>query len=183
MKVTTSRFGVLDVAENDIIKFEDGLLGFEAMKRFFIVDPADDTLILWMQSLDSPEVAFPVLEPKIFKSDYKVHLSGNELRCLKIENTKNKDTLVYCILTIPDDVSKMTANLKAPIVVNTASQTGRQVVLQENEYSVKYSMYKELLTVIMSSAGNARVSAEPSNSIAMPLSLRGTISKVEVFAL
>lgn len=183
MKINTSRFGVLDVAENDIIHFEDGLLGFESMQRFFIVDPADDTLILWMQSVDSAEVAFPVLEPKIFKSDYKVHLSANELRCLKIESTKNRNTLVYCILTIPDDVTKMTANLKAPIVVNTASQSGRQVVLQENEYSVKYSMYKELLTVIMSGSGNTGSAAVEASTGAMPLSLRGTSSKVEVFAL
>jgi flagellar assembly factor FliW len=183
MKINTSRFGVLDVEENDVIQFEDGLLGFETMRRFFIVDPADDTLILWLQSVDSPEVAFPVLEPKIFKADYKVHLSANELRCLKIDSTKNKDTLVYCILTIPDDVSKMTANLKAPIVVNTASQSGRQVVLQENEYSVKFSMYRELLTVIMSGAGSARANPVSPASMAVPLSLRGTVSKVEVFAL
>jgi flagellar assembly factor FliW len=181
MKVNTSRFGTVNVTDTDIVEFSDGLLGFEGLKKFFIVDPADDTLILWLQSVDAAEVAFPILEPKIFKGDYKVRLSANELRSLRIDSTNNKDTLVYCILTIPHDVSTMTANLKAPIVVNTASQVARQVVLQENEYSVKFSMYRELLSVMMSAATASKASAtEP---MATALSLREASSKVEVLAL
>ncbi len=87
MKVNTSRFGVVEVADTDIMEFSDGLLGFEHLKRFFIVDPADETLILWLQSADSDEVAFPILEPKLFKGDYKVRLSANELRTLRIDST------------------------------------------------------------------------------------------------
>lgn len=182
MKINTSRFGVVEVAESDIIHFADGLLGFEQLKRFFIVDPADETLILWLQSADSADVAFPVLEPKIFKADYKVRLSANELRSLRIDSTKGKETLVYCILTIPEDVSAMTANLKAPVVINTASQLARQVVLQENEYSVKYSIYKELVAVMMSTTAVAN-RANQKQEAASALSLREASSKVEVLAL
>lgn len=184
MKVNTSRFGTVDVADSDIVEFSDGLLGFEGLKRFFIVDPADDTLILWLQSVDSSEVAFPILEPKLFKGDYKVRLSANELRSLKIDSTTSKDTLVYCILTIPHDVSTMTANLKAPIVVNTASRVARQVVLQENEYSVKFSMYRELLAVMMSAASASKAGGKAAvEPVASALSLREASSKVEVLAL
>jgi len=117
-----------------------------------------------------------------------VRLSASELRSLQIDSTKNKDALVYCILTIPDDVSRMTANLKAPLVINSASQQARQVVLQENEYSVKYSMYKELLGVIMSSlsatAGAKSLAAEAEvQNAAAPLALREASTKVEVSAL
>lgn len=182
MKVNTSRFGVVEVADSDIMEFADGLLGFEQLQRFFIVDPADETLILWLQSLDAPDVAFPILEPKIFKADYKVRLSANELRSLKIDSTKNKDTLVYCILTIPSDVTTMSANLKAPIVINTASRMARQVVLQENEYSVKFSIYKEVLAVMMS-AGASLVKKDTQEMAVSALSLRDTSSKVEVSAL
>ena len=181
-KVNTSRFGVVDVADTDIMEFSDGLLGFEHLKRFFIVDPADETLILWLQSADAAEVAFPILEPKLFKADYKVRLSANELRTLRIDAANKKDTLVYCILTIPADVSAMSANLKAPIVINSASRQARQVVLQENEYSVKFSMYRELLAVMMSApaAGKATKAEEP---VASALSLKHASSKVEVVAL
>lgn len=181
MKVNTSRFGIVDVADADIVQFQDGLLGFESLKRFFIVDPADDTLIMWLQSVDAADVAFPVLEPKIFKADYKVRLSANELRTLQINSASNKDTLVYCILTIPSDVTTMTANLKAPIVVNTQGQIARQVVLQENEYSVKFSMYKELLSVMMSATSAMKATTE--QPAATALSLREASSQVEVLAL
>jgi flagellar assembly factor FliW len=182
MKVNTSRFGVVEVSDTDVMEFSDGLLGFEHLKHFFIVDPADETLILWLQSSDLPDVAFPILEPKLFKGDYKVRLSANELRTLRIDATNKKDTLVYCILTIPAEVSAMTANLKAPIVINTASRQARQVVLQENEYSVKFSMYKELLSVMMS-AGAMTVKGVKEEPMAAALSLKHASSKVEVVAL
>jgi flagellar assembly factor FliW len=182
MKVNTSRFGVVEVGSSDIMEFADGLLGFESLKRFIIVDPADETLILWLQSVDAADVAFPILEPKLFKSDYKVRLSANELRALKIDAASKKDTLVYCILTIPVDVAAMTANLKAPIVINTASQLARQVVLQENEYSDKFPMYKELVAVMMSTAP-ASGDKGKQEAPAAALSLKSTSSKVEVLAL
>ena len=165
------------------MEFSDGLLGFEHLKRFFLVDPADETLILWLQSVESPEVAFPILEPKLFKADYKVRLSANELRSLRIDASNKKDTLVYCILTIPAEVSAMTANLKAPIVINTASRQARQVVLQENEYSVKFSMYRELLAVMMSAGQTAKRPLVKEEPVASALSLMHASSKVEVLAL
>lgn len=183
MKINTSRFGNLDVQDADVIQFTDGLLGFENLKKFFIVDPADDTLILWLQSLDSPEIAFPVLEPKIFKQDYKVRLSANELRSLQIDSVK-KDILVYCILTIPSDITQMTANLKAPVVIHSKSQLARQVVLQENEYSVKNLIYKDLLAVIMQLANQSRkTSAADAAGAAAALSLKAISTRVEVVAL
>lgn len=183
MQVNTIRFGSLEVNENDIITFSSGLLGFEHLTRFFIVDPADDTLILWLQSVDSADVAFPVLEPKIFKADYKVRLSASELRLLSLDAIVGNSVLVYSILTIPEDVTKMTANLKAPIVINTADQRGRQVVLQENDYTVRCAIYKDLLSVVMSSMNSKGGAERPEESVAAPLSLRGASSNVEVVAL
>lgn len=183
-KVNTTRFGALDVNETDIITLPEGILGFNQLKKFFIVDPADDTLILWLQAVDSPEIAFPILEPKVFKHDYKVRLSANELRSLQLDSLSKKEALVYCILTIPDEITHMTANLKAPIVINTNAQIGRQVVLQENEYSVKYSIYKDLLAVIMNvSLPNRKKPGVGQDTLVAPLELRSASSKVEVIAL
>ena len=109
--------------------------------------------------------------------------SANELRSLRIDASNKKDTLVYCILTIPAEVSAMTANLKAPIVINTASRQARQVVLQENEYSVKFSMYRELLAVMMSAGQTAKRPLVKEEPVASALSLMHASSKVEVLAL
>lgn len=182
MKVQTSRFGALEVSEADIINLSEGLMGFEDLHRYFIVDPSDDTMILWFQSIDRSEIAFPILEPKIFRPDYRVRLSANELRLLKIDSVAKPETLVYSILTIPEDPRGMTANLKAPIVINVKDSIGRQVVLQENEYSVKCSMYKELLALIMSSpkSSDSTVERAPEATAVAP---READSNVEVIAL
>jgi flagellar assembly factor FliW len=140
--IKTGRFGQLSIKASEQILFPNGILGFPDLKKFCLVDPGDDTLIVWLQSLDEPSIAFPALEPKIFKPEYAARLSAHELRDLKLEMVHQ--SAVFSILTIPEDVSQMTANLKAPIVINLKEQIAKQVVLQEAEYSIQHSMFKEL---------------------------------------
>lgn len=161
MVVKTGRFGQLTVGEDEKIIIPQGLLGFPDLKQFCLVDPGDDTLILWLQSIEQPEVAFPVLEPKIFKSDYAARLSAAELRELKLENVNQ--SAVFAVLTIPGDVTQMTANLKAPLVINLKAQLARQVVLQENEYVLKQPMFKELKAHLVTIA-NQRSAARSNQS-------------------
>ncbi len=142
MIVQTGRFGQLTVGNDEIIRIPNGLLGFPAYTDFCLVDPGDDTLILWLQSMQDANIAFPLLEPKIFKPDYAARLSASELRELKLENINQ--SAVFSVLTIPDDITQMTANLKAPLVINLKEQIARQVVLQENEYVIKHPMFREL---------------------------------------
>ena len=90
MKINTSRFGNLEVEKNEIITFTEGLLGFESLKKFTVVDPGDQTLILWLQSIDDEAVAFPIIEPRIFMPDYRVKLLPAELNSLSLENLNDK---------------------------------------------------------------------------------------------
>lgn len=147
MKINTTRFGELEIEKTDLISFKEGLLGFENLKNFFVVDPGDQTLILWLQSTEQPNVAFPIIEPKIFKPEYTVQLVSAEMRSLELENIN--DAVVYSILTIPQIVTDMNANLKAPIIINNKSKLGRQIVLQDSKLEVKFPMYKELKKYIV----------------------------------
>ena len=142
MNINTSRFGNLEVNKNEIITFSEGLLGFEHLKKFIVVDPGDQTLILWLQSTEDESTAFPIIEPKIFMPDYQVKLLPAELNSLKLENLN--DATVYSILTIPSDVTNMSANLKAPIIINNNSKQSRQIVLQDSKLEVAFPMYLEL---------------------------------------
>lgn len=148
MIIKTGRFGQLSVNDNEIIQIPNGIMGFPEFTKYCLVDPGDGTLILWLQSLENSEIAFPILEPRVFKSDYTVRLSGAELRELKLQNMNQ--SAVFAILTIPQDVTQMTANLKAPLVINLKEQIARQVILQENEYSIKHLMFKELRAHLVS---------------------------------
>lgn len=163
--IQTERFGNLDVYEHDVVSFPYGLHGFPEYKKFCIYDPADGTFILWLQSLDSPKVAFPILEPRFFKSDYVVKLSAAELRELQLQKVEGAS--VFSILTLPQDLTQMTANLKAPIVINLALKLGRQVVLQENEYTVKHPMFKELKLQIVSLNAGQSQSVEKTGPVAI----------------
>ncbi len=145
--IKTGRFGELKVGDDELIHMPQGILGFPEQHRYCLVDPGDETLILWLQSVDHPLIAFPVLEPKVFKPNYAARLSASELRELKLDTVNH--SVVFTILTIPGDVAQMSANLKAPLVINLRSQLAKQVVLQENEYAVKHPIFKELRAHLM----------------------------------
>ncbi len=152
VKIKTTRFGELEVDKKDIIEFTEGLLGFENLKKFFIVDPGDQTLILWLQSIDDAGTAFPIIEPKIFQPNYMVKLLPIELNSLSLENLQNAS--VYTVLTIPQNVTEMSANLKAPIIINNKTKIARQIVLQDSKLEVKFKMYMDLKKYIVNYASD-----------------------------
>lgn len=147
MKIKTSRFGELEVDKKDIIEFTEGLLGFENLKKFFIVDPGDQTLILWLQSVDSADTALPIIEPKIFQPNCLIKLLPVELNSLSLDNLQNAS--VYTVLTIPQNVTDMSANLKAPIIINNKTKFARQIVLQDSKLEVRFKMYMDLKKYIV----------------------------------
>jgi flagellar assembly factor FliW len=178
--VKTGRFGQLTVGTDETIEVPQGILGFPEYKKYCLVDPGDDTLILWLQSLDNPDVAFPMLEPKIFRPDYSARLSAAELRELKLENINQ--SAVFSILTIPEDVTQMTANLKAPLVINLKQQVAKQVVLQENEYSIKHLMFKELKQHLITISSQARTRSAEETPFA-PVAIRNIPPSLTVKSL
>jgi flagellar assembly factor FliW len=169
VKINTTRFGELEVDKKDIIVFKEGLLGFESLKKFFIVDPGDQTLILWFQSSEDPATAFPIIEPKIFQPEYVVKLLPAELASLDLESIN--DASVYTILTIPKVVTEMSANMKAPIVINNKTKIARQIVLQDSKLEVRCKMYKELKKYIVSySSDDSTRTTATAPSVATPSS-------------
>jgi flagellar assembly factor FliW len=162
VKVKTTRFGELELNPSDLVTFAEGLFGFENLKKYFVVDPGDSTLILWLQSTEDEKIAFPIIEPKMFKPDYIAKLLPADLNGLDLDSLQTAK--LYSILTIPANVTEMSANLKAPVVINSAKKIGKQIVLQDSKLSVKHEMYKELKSFIVnfSSDDSRRTSYEPS---------------------
>jgi|GEM_PF-63737 len=165
VKIKTTRFGELEVNPSDIVTFSEGLLGFESLKKYFVVDPGDSTLILWLQSTEDEKVAFPIIEPKIFKPDYIAKLLPADLNGLELESLQA--ARLYSILTIPATVTEMSANLKAPVVINSTKKVGKQIVLQDSKLSVKHEMYKELKTYIVSFSSDDAKRTTFTSSIAL----------------
>lgn len=183
MIIETGRFGQLTVGDDEIISIPQGILGFPEYKKYCLVDPGDETLIVWLQSLDQQQIAFPLLEPKIFKPDYTARLSAAELRELKLENVNQ--SAVFSILTIPEDISKMTANLKAPLVINLKQHIAKQVVLQENEYNIKSEMFKELRAHLITIRSQSRVASATGGNLGQsaPIPIRNIPPSLTVKSL
>jgi flagellar assembly factor FliW len=162
VKINTTRFGELEVNKEDIINFNEGLLGFEDIKKYFVVDPGDNTLILWLQSTENPEIAFPIIEPKIFKPDYVAKLLPTDMNSVDLEDIS--EAKIYSILTIPANIKEMSANLKAPVVINNKKKIAKQIVLQDNKLTVKFEMYKQLKQFIVAYSSDDSVRTKVSDT-------------------
>lgn len=142
MNVETTRFGSIAVNEQDIITFPEGMLGFSKIEKYVLVERVDDSLFLWLQAMKKSSIAFPLLEPQIFEKNYKVELSEEDQKILELKDLKHAK--VFAIITIPSDPTKMTANLKAPIVVNLKKRLARQVILHDADYPIRQSIFADL---------------------------------------
>ena len=141
MIVKTKRFGDLTVEEQDIITMIGGLPGFEDNTKYVLLNHDEKSPYKWLQSLENCELAFVVMEPFVFFADYQFELSQNDIK--ELEVAKPEDVAVLVILVIPDDPRKMTANIKAPLVINMAKMKGKQVVLNNEAYPVKLHLFQQ----------------------------------------
>jgi len=142
MLIETPRFGKLEVDEEKVISFPEGLLGFRDFKRYVFHDPSGKGILLWMQSVDVPTLAFVVADPRLLKQDYEVKVTAAQLEGLDISDPSQAQ--VWVILTIPEDPTKMTANLQGPLVVNPGRRLGAQVVLNEEGVTTKHPVLEGL---------------------------------------
>jgi len=120
----TSRFGLVEVSEDRIIRFPSGLPGFPQLNRYVLID-YKDTPLRWLQSVDDSQVAFIVADPKSVSGEGTVVFGDDVVRFLQIE--KEEDLAVLIILRVED--GKIVANLSGPIAINSSRMLGVQAVL------------------------------------------------------
>lgn len=142
MNIPTSRFGSVEINEDDLISFPEGLLGFADLDKFVLLDDPNDEIFAWLQSVDEPNIAFPVLEPELFYDNYSISYSQTDLAALKAG--ENSSLRPFCIITIPEDPTQMTANMKAPVVIHIEEKLGRQCVLQDNKLEIRELIFSRL---------------------------------------
>ena len=135
--IETTRFGALEVLEDEILEFPSGILGFEEYKGYVILEIRKDGLFRCLQSTDDPDVAFVIIEPAVFWPDYQVQVEAEALAEIGPIDDPG-DVAIYAIVTVPRDVAKMTANLQAPLMINRKTRRGKQVVLTDGNYYTRH---------------------------------------------
>ncbi len=121
--------------EDDIIYFPGGIPGFEDSKRFIIISVPEYQPFHWLQCIEGNKVRFAVINPLIFCKDYSPQINKAALESLKI--TDPKDLLMYVIVTLRSPLSQSSANLMGPLFVNYRERLGKQIIIDDNAYSVR----------------------------------------------
>ena len=143
MILNTEKFGEIEIDESRIFEFVLPIIGFDELKKFIILDPNKDNLFKWLQSIEDPSLAFPIISVATLNFDYPIDISDSVVEDLDIKNVES--ILVMNITSIPqDDPQNTTINLLAPIIFNLDNQLAGQVVLSGSGYDISYPMFKEV---------------------------------------
>lgn len=144
MKLNTSRFGEIEVDEKEVITFSEGLFGFEDIKRYVIFQMEEDNPLMWMQAIEEGSLAFILIRPFEFNSNYSLQLSDGDVEDLSLTSPDDSD--IFAIVVVPEDASKMTANLQGPVVINRVLKKGKQVISTSPKHKLKHYILEEMKT-------------------------------------
>ncbi len=133
--IATELFGALDVAEEHLITFQEGILGFPACHTWVLIDGAK-LGTAWLQSAEHSTLVFLLADPFVFFEGFAAELSPTEL--LHLEARDASQLALFAIVTLPASrADQATANLQGPVVINVHSGRGAQVVLGDTAWSVR----------------------------------------------
>lgn len=136
MNVQTTRFGTVDVDAGRIMTFRAGLLGFASFTRFALLQPDEEGVFFWLQSVDAPELAFVVTDPSQWVNDYQATIRREQMEELSLQRLE--DAQVFVIVNRYEQA--LTANLQGPLVVNVQNREGMQLVLAEKRWTTRHEI-------------------------------------------
>ncbi|MBQ5821719.1 MAG: flagellar assembly protein FliW [Selenomonadaceae bacterium] len=141
-KINTLRFGELEIEEQDVVRFADGIPAFEDEHEFVVLPYEEGTPYMFLQSMATPELAFLMTDPFVFFPDYSFELDDGNMDKLEIKTMD--DVLVCTLISIPrSGVADMTTNLLAPVVINRHTMQAKQIVLEKTQYTTKHRLFPE----------------------------------------
>jgi len=140
----TRAFGEIEIDESKVINFPGGIIGFPDLQHFVLLydEEQGSNTVKWLQSVEEPGFAMPVINPLIVKDDYNPSVDDELLKPLG--DMTDDDMVVLVTMTIPHEIEKMTVNLRGPVIINSATCKGCQIIIDSDEYKVKYPIYDKL---------------------------------------
>jgi len=142
MRLLTSRFGEISYSDREIITFSEGIFGLENLTRYLILKPPESRPFLWLQALDDPQVALPVIHPETIVPDYPVELSAQLSQELDIR--KGNQIEIFCIVHLEKDWKSSTVNLLTPVVVNHSNCKAKLVIQDKKPYTSRHNLFELL---------------------------------------
>ncbi|HBU12473.1 MAG TPA: flagellar assembly protein FliW [Clostridiales bacterium] len=143
MDINSARFGSVQINEQSVISFPDGLPGFGKLTRFAIIKCEQTEPIQWLQSIEDMDISIPIINPFLIKPDYEIEVNDDELDSIKTHSEENM--IVLNIMVIPDDLQKMTVNLMAPLLINVGEMLGTQIMMDYKPLPLRYPAFDALM--------------------------------------
>jgi len=159
MQITSTRFGTLEIAEDAVIEFPDGLIGLPGT-RYALIAQNESASFYWLHSVDDPSVALPVTQPWLFFSDYEVQVSDDDAARLGLESSEQAD--IFCVVRAAKDLKDFTVNLRGPIVIHAGSRVGRQIINTAGDFEVRQPLF-----------AHVELAQAPPASVAVPVAATG----------
>lgn len=144
MKIQTTRFGEIEFPEEVLLHFPEGILGFPSDRHYVLLEhDIEESPFKWLQSLESPDLAFIVLDPLMLVNHYPVMVDIDTSRLIGLRDLSQ--CAYMSIISVPNnDPARMTANMKAPLVVNSENRMGRQIILGSQTFSIHEPVFPRL---------------------------------------
>ncbi|MCP4633585.1 MAG: flagellar assembly protein FliW [candidate division Zixibacteria bacterium] len=140
--IETTRFGKLQYGKQELLVFYKGLFGFDNLNEFILIERNNSRPFVWLQSVENPVIAFPLVDPLLFIKDYKIEINSSELEEIDIKEPSEARTFV--IATIPSGRPKdISLNLLGPVVINISNRQAIQIILTNSDYTTKFYLIKE----------------------------------------
>lgn len=140
MKLQTELFGDVEVTDESIIVFPDGLIGFPQFCKYTIFELPEYQPFFGMQCIEEPHLSFVLVDPRMIVDEYALALS--ELDKANLGITSTSDLMVFALVVLHSDPNNMTANLQGPIVINPETKTGKQIIVTNEQYKLKHRLCK-----------------------------------------
>ena len=141
MLIKTVNFGDLEIPEDKIIDFEEGLPGFPQIRKFAVLEFEDVKPFQYLQALGDPPIALLIINPFLIDPSYEFQLSAMDME--EIQSTQAGGVVIYAVATIPDNPEEATLNLMAPIIINEKVHRGKQVILIDTNYTVRHPLFRK----------------------------------------
>jgi len=155
MQIDTVRFGLVDVDDKKLIAFDEGIPGLEEYRGYALLQFEESYPIIWLQSVDDGGICLPVLDTFAVLEGYVFDIGDADVKELELGGPE--ELHVVSVLVIPDDIQRMTVNLAAPIIINTATGKAKQIMLSGGDYNVRAPIFPDICKLVRGKEGDADV--------------------------
>ncbi len=141
MLIKTKDFEYIEISEDDIITFPNGVYGFEDAKKFVILKNPENKWMMYLQSVENEDPRFILLDPYMIFEDYNPQLPEDAFDLLG--TSEKSDLSFFVVAVVPENIKDMTVNLKSPVVINFNKKSGAQVILENKDYTVRTRLFSD----------------------------------------